>query len=240
MLPLDYYWLDKYELEFDSWVQNLVSKVNNWETLETSEIERLKNEKFMVQFLILLEVEKNGEQISLQKLKQKRHDEKHRNMMSWESKDYLDKWANEARSLNRSMESASRKQLSQDEVLEKTWVEAKKYQEFHSYLETKFKPLVEKIFESDITFWVYERSWWESKAVDYWFNGDGIYFNFNSEFISKHVSQSRSDTIELVTHELTHLLEDKSSFWSHQKDLEHDNSFEKIQRGLLRSMLRML
>lgn len=257
MMPLDYYGLDLYEMKFNSNILNLASIVNNWWNLKLEQINSLKDKNLLIQYLINLKVENNWEIISIRDLKKRRDDEEF--LRKHTANSYVIN--NNSKSLNEWMEDWDRNKIE------------KLSQEKSDYLdrvENQFQKLASRLFWSYINFWFYERlDKLESRAVDYWFNDYwNIYFNFNSVFASEFINQENYKTIELITHELTHLAEkfikwywidfDKillewknfkelvwykinwknTWFWTHQKDTEHNHSFEKIQRDILKLMTR--
>jgi hypothetical protein len=261
MMPLDYYGLDLYEMQFKKEIVNLASKVNAWKNLTSVEILQLKDRWLMIQYLIYLQVKNNWEVISIRELKKRRDDE------AFLKKHTQDTYVinHNAESLNKSMEMWVRKSVSFESAEEKTEV-----WKFIKKLNWTYWVLVNKIFGCSIKFWVYERiDTQETRSVDYGFDKDwNIYFHFNVRFLPKFMNFKPYELIELMTHEFTHLLEDyvkwyginveeiwkswknlkelsawkafvwETSFGTHQKDLDHSHSFEKIQRDILKMMTR--
>ncbi|MDD5213257.1 MAG: hypothetical protein PHG82_02440 [Candidatus Gracilibacteria bacterium] len=263
MMPLDYYGLDIYEMKFDNKIVNLANRVNNSGILNLGEIEELKNKNLMIQYLINLKVENKGEIISIRELKKRRDDE------VFLKKHTKDTYAinNNATNLNIGMEHGDREKIDLDKIEEKEKLEKK---EFLEKIDRTFSPLVKRLFGTEVIFGFYLRKdKEEGRAVDYGFEtSDKMYFNFNDNFWNKYKNEEEYKTIELMTHEFTHLVEDfvkgygidfdkilnegknfrqltgnkinwqNTGFGSHQKDLEHEHSFEKIQRDILKMMTR--
>ncbi len=228
MMPLDYMWLDMYEREFSREIVWLAEKVNNGWVLTLEDIQKLQDKNALVQYLICLQIESKWEKISIRELKKKRDDElalrKHTNNPYIRHHD--------AESLNATMENWDRQELYVKDDNEK--------KEFLSKVQERFWKLTKRLFGCEIEFWFYKRQDKdEIRAVDYGFDRNwNIYFNFNVRFWEEYKTYENYKIIELVTHEFTHLVENKTNFWTHQKDLLHEDSFEKNQRDILRMMTR--
>jgi len=264
MMPLDYYGLDLHELTFNSEIVNLAKKVNSWKNLSEDEILKLKDKSLMIQYLINLQVENDWEIVSIRELKKRRDDE------DFLKRHTSDTYAinNNALSLNIGMERWDREKINIDKNDNSN--DKKIQQELLEKSNIMFSPVVKRLFWKNIDFWIYQRNDKnENRAVDYWFDKlSNIYFNFNNDFVSKFNNDENYKLIELITHELTHLVEDyvkwywidfdeviygwmnlveltkwksfnwEHKFWTHQKDLWHAHSFEKIQRDILKLMTR--
>lgn len=262
MMPLDYFWLDLYEVEYNSEIVSLASRVNTWWVLSFYEIQKLQDKNAMVQYLICLEIENSWEKISIRELKKRRDDTFA--LARHTDNQYIKN--HNAQSLNTNMEVWDRQYLDVEDDNDK--------KRFLEKMQIKFGKLTRRLLGCQIYFWFYERKDKdENRAVDYWFDTTwDIYFNFNARFWEKFKTNEDYKMIELVTHEFTHVVEEmvkwfwidfeekvihwweslgslvwirsklwylsKVNFWSHQKDLTNEHSFERIQRQILKMMTR--
>lgn len=248
MLPEDYFWLDYYEQRIEKFreINSYATQVNKGWNLDIWQTELLKNKSNMALFLLMLEVNKAGEKVSLQILKKKRNDAQFVHRVSQgRMAEAVGLWSSSAESLNKSMEHAERKVLSIKKISEILNIDEGKIKNFIQFMDTEFSLLTQKVFWKNIKHNIYQRENWESRAASYGFDTNGIYMNWNIQFIKKWIVWYKSDSgvneglIETVTHELTHLKEGSHKWWSHEKDLEHEDSFEKLQREILETYLRL-
>ncbi|MCP4522638.1 MAG: hypothetical protein GY828_00300, partial [Candidatus Gracilibacteria bacterium] len=64
------------------------------------------------------------------------------------------------------------------------------------------------------------------------------FIGFNTEYLSQ-FDGDNAKLIEVFTHELTHVREGSHKWGTHEKDLDHEDSFEKLQREILEVYLKI-
>lgn len=247
MMPLDYYGLDWYEFTFDKKILDLADKVNRWGLLSWEELEVLKDKALLVQYFINLNITSKGEIISLRKIKQERDDA--RKLQKHTQVPYI--LEHKAEERNKRSKEVITQSITQEQ------------KDFLLKVQTRFEPIIQRIFGFTIPFWF--KSWFGGNAAAW---GGKIVFNLDYFFSLNRYSNYRM--LWLVTHEMTHLVEwfikelgvdfdevmnwrtlkelvwankislawERNDFWTHQKDLEHNHSFERIQRQILKLMTR--
>lgn len=244
MMPLDYFGVDFYEMQFNYDSLKFADIVNNGSLLWKNEISKLQDKSLIIQFLINLKVENNWEIISIRDLKRRRDEEEF--LKRHTQDDYVINHEAELRNSHKEI-------VNIDNDVEK--------EEFLEKVNKKFEKMFFRILGYVPKFWFAKWIWFNAFYGDWW-----IYFN--EHYFEYHKIYENHELIRLITHEFTHLLEDfikwywidfeeiinswktfqdlvwdrasifGSSFWSHQKDLEHNHSFEKIQRDILKLMTR--
>jgi hypothetical protein len=242
MMPLDYYGLDLYEWKFNEVIVNMAKKTNAWGTLASEEIAMLTDKGAMIQYLINLKIYHNWETISIRQLKRKRDDE-----------EFVKKHTDNSYAIHNN----SRDLNTQSKIVK---TESEEHAKFLEHVNTAFTNVFMRIL------WTNPELWFAKTEALAFADGKWIYFNVN-KLDYFHRLQSY-ELIWLITHELTHLVEvyvkwygidfeevinswknlkalanwktyvSDNSFWSHQKDLEHSHSFEKIQRDILALIMR--
>lgn len=247
MMPLDYYWLDYYEYQFNTTILEYTDRLNHGWVLNASEIEILKDKNLMIQFLINLKVVNAWEYINIRWLKKER-----------DNKKKIQKHTQNSYLINhKAKERNSRK--------ESVYIEndAEKV-EFLKKMKDKFNPIIQRIFGFDIEFWFLSWIWWDACSWNW-------EISFNAKNFESIKNYKNVDLIEIVTHEMAHFVErfikelgidfeeeivknqktlrtlvgsqvpnewNHETFGTHQKDLEHEHSFERIQRQILKIMTR--
>lgn len=245
MLPEDYYGFELYDQRYYTKIIDIANRFN-WEwILDDKDIEFLKDKANMAEFLTIVEFTSNWKKISLLLLK--KEFEEGKKQLTWlAQQNYIhSKWM--ANSINKLMEFADRPRLSIQEVSQELDIWEENIEKFISFMDNEFKLLVNKLFWCDVINWFYKREWWENRLADYWYFNGSIYMNWNVSnraFLQTWINKFNEfvvyeDIVWDMTHELTHIKEWKNEWGSHQKDLEHSSSFEKIQRDILRDFLRI-
>lgn len=242
MLPEDYYWLK--ELDFDHWyeITSLASRYNFWWKVDFSsdDFEKLKDKKAMAEFLVLCRFEYKWEITSLHDIKQDLHNQDLEKMKSYWAvfQEKLSHANDSIEWLNKELEKYD---LTYEEIEKETWIDKKDIKKFLDFIDDKFKVLMDKYFWWSYRYFFYKNDPNISIAIHIrWSNN--MWFNIASSVFKDYILNYDNplvleDLIETVTHEMAHNLE-KDKWWTHESDEEHDNSFIKIQRMLLKDLAR--
>lgn len=261
MMPLDYYGLDIYETEFDENIVSMAQKVNNGWLLAKNEIETLQDKNKLVQYLIHLQVFHNSDTISIKELKQNR-DNAEKLRQHTQNSYALN---HNATSLNINMEHGKRNKLDIKKDLEKQVFLENMQKEFWSLTQRLFGCDVEFgfyerqdknesravdygfKFNGNIYFHFNDAFWWKYRS-DERYKIIRLITHEYTHLVEKFVKWFGIDFDEVISGgknfsqlvgmrwKLNFL--SQINFWTHQKDLEHEHSFERIQRQMLKMMQR--
>lgn len=222
MLPEDYFWNDSIEKKLNDnqkSILKLAKTINNWWII--NDFELLKNKSNIALFLAYLEIEKSWEKVSLHILKKRRKDkeflEKH---TDWIMSENIDKWDVLWR------EKSHEKKLQINELDEEQDI-------FLDLVKSKFNKLF-SYYNLDIELWLFKSNNHSTLAYAKWKNN----INFNANRID-YLTNDIKNLINAVTHELAHIILWTDSAFTHQKDPDHEDSFEKKQREILEVYLRI-
>lgn len=256
MMPEDYFALLEYErrIQRKFWnYKNIIDKINNFWELTQQETIFLKDKENMALILIYIKFNYRWKNTTLSEIKKEYYEKSFniRNDALWNMLNHVSTYQG---ALNTTMADNTIKDVTIDEAASSLQISKKDLISFKKKIEKLFKPLVKKVFGKyfagktfDFEVWFCKRNmynwfWW----FDYGIRWNTVFFNWNiKDYKLKSIILNYDDPkkfeyeiLDLLTHEFTHLVEwDK---WStHEKDLEHPKSFEKIQRDLLRELLRI-
>ena len=246
MLPEDYLSLEDKHLNYSRQINRIADKYNSWQALNDDEIEILKNDsERMAQFLIQANFEYEWKITNLREMKQKILAKNRIQSNSSIFNEMQDQSFFTSDSINRWMENVERNyNIKPEKISEKLWVSVEQIKNFNNFMENNFSELTGNLYWWKFINSYYERDWWENSAAKYKKIGWNIYMYWNIDHIGNWIKnfwdpETQEKIIEITTHEIVHLLENKDKLWSHEKNLEHDKSFELIQRNLLTTMQRI-
>ncbi len=170
--------------------------------------------------------------------------------------------------LQRNMEMVERLVQSLEQTAELLWISVERVEGFLHFVEEDpgFKETLQKVFKNQniesYEHSFYLRQWWESRAALYGIGWGKAYITWNLKLewqrnvwshLMKRINAIEADPKdeeliremkETISHEFVHEVEvltlNKPKRWTHEKDLEHDESFEKLQRDMLTTWTRLL
>lgn len=246
MLPEDYLSLKDEYFNYSRQITKIADKYNSGKVLNEDEIEILKNDsERMAQFLIQANFEYKWKTTNLREMKQDILSKNRIESNSDTFNEMQDQSFLRSDSLNRWMEDVPRDyNPSIEEMSEKLWVSIDQIKKFNDFMENNFLNLASNLYWWKFINGYYQRDWWENRAAMYRKIGWNIYMYWNIDYIKNWIldfenPETQEKIIETTTHEIVHLLENRDKLGSHEKDLEHDKSFERIQRNLLTTMQRI-
>lgn len=247
MLPEDYFGLDLYERR-QTESSRIAQRYSNGLQLTDSEIDYLKDKAHMAEFLVQIPFEWNGNTLSLLEMKRRRNEQNMRKMMNiqwWLFGRQFWYYADIANKLNTNLDRAEREDRKSIQVAEKLWIEKESVDMFVEFMNVRYKQITQqqfswKVFDLQFSY----RPSGESGMAFYKISWDNVVMSLNVDHIKEWIIGYNEEVVlmkidKTITHELNHMLESPDKRWSHEKDLEHNDSFEKMQRALLTAFTRL-
>ncbi len=247
MLPEDYFGLDLYERR-QTESSRIAQRYSNGLQLTDSEIDYLKDKAHMAEFLVQIPFEWNGNTLSLLEMKRRRNEQNMRKMMNiqwWLFGRQFWYYADIANELNTNLDRAEREDRKSIQVAEKLWIEKESVDMFVEFMNVRYKQITQqqfswKVFDLQFSY----RPSGESGMAFYKISWDNVVMSLNVDHIKEWIIGYNEEVVlmkidKTITHELNHMLESPDKRWSHEKDLEHNDSFEKMQRALLTAFTRL-
>jgi len=244
MLPEDYHSLDEYEGRRSYKITSCAKNINNSKSLSLKNANHLKDKAYMAELLTIIEFEHHGETLTLQKIKADIIQKK--KVHSFESSRMMNVLATAHSFVEKASRAGRRKMISDKNAANILGVSLDRVQAFGQAISKGFFQIGKSTLGTDrIKNSFYERKGYSGldramfngiRNNTFWVNWNVGHFDSIASFDKK--ARDWESIIKTITHELTHGEERYDEFGSHQKDLEHDKSFERRQRKTLTKFIR--